>query len=307
MTEKRTFTITKILSTFLISLSLGSSAFSMESIPSATSDQKVLGIETVLKSSKLTTLIVGCGKNPYDWRPTTEQGTINHWENDPNRGNHQHPNCLTLAESADVEPSILWDWTKTVPACMKERFTKIYLEKLPPAVLDQDICMQNLFDCLKKGGIAILDHSLKNVAGNEHEVVSPFSISVPPISESDQQQFAKLINLRDSVKQKFRQKANLDSDTPINQKEFENLLKSDKELELLNQTAYRCNEEISKLEVRIRATQQLEAYKRLRKPLNEKVKDHLSSFGFKDVEIKENFQNPFNERSGSTLIYAKKP
>lgn len=305
MTEKHTIKISKILSAFLFYISLGLSTFSMESISSETLDQKALKLEAVLKSSKLTTLIVGCGKTPYNWRPTAEQGTINSWENDPNRGNHQHSNCLTLAESLDVEPSIVWDWTKAVPDCMKGHFATIYLEKLPPVVLDQYICMQNLFSCLKKGGTAILDHSLKTVAGSKYEVVSPFSISVPPVSETDQKQFEKLIKLRDYAQQQFQQKADLDSNTPINQEEFVNLLKSNKELESLNHTAYRCNEELNKLESHIRNIQLLEAQK-LRKPLNKKVKDYLSSFGFKNIEIKENFLNPFNGRSGSTLIYAKK-
>ena len=163
-------------------------------------------LAAVLRDKPNTTLIVGCGKNPSAWQPTTSEGT-NTWKEEQAQGltgEHTHPGCVTLAEDPSVEPDIVWDWTEPIPKEYHEKFAEVYLEKLPPAVLEQPTCMKNLFDALKPGKWGAIDFQVRTVKGEAGSDIigwqSPFSLSLPPLKTlKERQDFRTLMYTLDIV------------------------------------------------------------------------------------------------------------
>ena len=162
-------------------------------------------LATVLRDKPNTPLIVGCGKNPSAWQPTTSEGT-NTWQEEQAQGptgDHTHEGCVTLAEDPNVEPDIVHDWTKPIPKEYHEKFAEVYLEKLPPAVLEQPTCMKNLLDALKPEAWGAIDFQVRTVKGEPGSDIgwqSPFSLSLPPLKTlKERQDFRTLMHALDIV------------------------------------------------------------------------------------------------------------
>ena len=112
-------------------------------------------IAALLSEHPFDILIVGCGKYPERWQSST--GVVTADSLLENKGDHTHAGCITLAEDPNIVPLIVHDWTQPIPEALHGRFRTVYLEKLPYNVLDQEQCMQNLFDALQSGGVGCID------------------------------------------------------------------------------------------------------------------------------------------------------
>jgi hypothetical protein len=276
-------------------------AWSMEDAPEA--EQR---IEKILEShSQIKQLVVGCGNEPYAWQPESAQG-VNRWQNDEDKGDHTHANCLTLAEILAVKPTILWDWTKPVPKCMHNRFAVIYLEKLPPRVLEQDSCMQNLYNCLVAGGQYVFDHQVYNIVGQSYSIQSPFCIMVPLPSQEFQGKVDSLQTLFNQQNEDFLTTAGLEKDAPMDSEKFEKLLSNPK-LFSLQMSAMGTRRQIDSLTKSFLEAQSLEMMK-LKAEMYQQAKRKLKeTYGFSTASHKENMPNPYNKRKQSTLMWGKKP
>lgn len=251
-------------------------------------------------------LIVGCGQKPFDWEPSSlKRGQVNSWclEHD---GDHTHTGYITLAESNTVQPDIKMDWTQSVPSWMHNHFSIIYLEKLPPHVLDTRQCMVNAWECLKPGGQLVFDHQICQIEGDDYAVVSPFSISVPPLTVT-LPSIATAVKKKEIIEKLFYAIAGITKDTPMNPENFFKLLKSNPKLEQLNQQQFKLNEEIEHF-IEIAGMEQQQHCLTLRDSLNTQVRNYVESFGFTGVkiEIGSKIPNPYNKRMHSTLISAAK-
>jgi len=284
-------------------------------------NQRVLAVEAIVISNeqkilstleahpKITRLIVGCGKDPYNWKPSNENGE-NKWLNDADKGNHDHADSLTLAETEDVRPDIVWDWTKPVPQCLIGRFSLIYLEKLPPRVLEQPICMENLRGCLKPGGLGIFDHQLYNIEATSYAIVSPFCISVTPPPTSDTDEINKLTYLNNKFKEKFNKLAGFPPNTTLNsqnmsQADFEALLLANPALEQLNALMYANRVRISNIQQKFLAGQNHEILK-FTNAIYVQLKEKMISLGFETADIQVNITNPHNGRKNAVLVKVEK-
>lgn len=294
-----------IFSLFVIFLIGSLDIQGMSDIKDAILSDKEQKIDATLKAHpEITRLVVGCGKDPYKWKPSAENGE-NKWANDPDKGNHDHPDCLTLAETEDVQPNIVWDWTKPVPQCLVGRFTFIYLEKLPPRVLEQPVCMENLRACLKPGGIGVLDHQIYNIQATSYAIVSPFCISVIPPSSETSKKIEQLKALEAQYKSKFYQVAGVSENTSISKEAYEALLQKNPKLEQLNVLTYNVKATLSNIGILFMRNQQAEVLK-LTGDIYEMLKKQMISLGFDSAEIQAKIKNPYNGRENAILVTVEK-
>ena len=270
-------------------------------------EQRILA--TLEAHPNITRLIVGCGKDPYNWKPSNENGEKK-WLNDSDTGNHDHEDSLTLAETEDVKPDIVWDWTKPVPECLIGRFSLIYLEKLPPRVLEQSICMENLRGCLKPGGLGVFDHQLYNVEAISYAIISPFCISVTPPPTSDTAEIDKLTNLNKLFKDKFNKLAGIPPNITLNSQNmsrtaFEALLLANPDLEKINALMYANNVQISSIKQKFLAGQNREILQ-FTDAIYALLKKQMKSLGFETADIQANITNPHNGRKNAVLVKVEK-
>ena len=140
-------------------------------------DPVIPNLEALLREHPSKILIVGCGKYPERWQSSTGVKAEPSLEGS---GDHTHKGCITLAEDSNIEPHIVHDWTQPIPKALHEKFQQVYLEHLPFNVLNERICMQNLFDALAPGGIGYIDlvtNHFQEGEGSDHiNQAGPFTL-----------------------------------------------------------------------------------------------------------------------------------
>jgi len=261
-----------------------------------------------LMTAKPKGMIVGCGEKPFAWQPTSsERGQVNYWEKTQD-GDHTHSGYITVAESKDVNPDIVQDWTQPIPVWMHNSQPDVYLEKLPPNIMEIRQCFTNAWNALKPGGKFVFDHQICQVKGDGYNVVSPFSISVPALNVT-YPHLASAEKKREITSTAFYSVAGIKKGDPMSKEEFEKLLLSNPYLAELNKQMYELNLEINNKLIPDAQKTQLEKCWTLRPALNTEVCRYTESFGFTDakIEVGRKDPNPYNKRRGSTLVFATKP
>lgn len=233
------------------------------------------------------------------------------WEIDGDKGNHRHTNCLTLAESPAVKPHIVFDWTLLVPEVLHGRFARVYLEKLPPMVLDNPICMQNLYQCLKSGGQGIFDYQTRQIAGDNFTFASLFTITVPPIAERFQEKIAEhqaALQICSTSFNTFCSARSIPIPTGSGRYEaYGSILNKYPELQGIERRAKRIRADIQ--ETREKALQDTvqKTSDFLRPKIAEQITKHMQQLNFKNIATKIGQRNEFNHRKKSTLVFVEKP
>lgn len=192
---------------------------------------------------------------------------------------------------------------------MHNRFDIIYLEKLPPVVLEQPICMQNLFACLSSKGKGYLDHQFQQKPGTDYALTNPFTMTMPAFSEETQKKISGLKKLEEAFTKSFYEKANISKGIPMSKEQFTALILSDPTLGKMNAKVYEIKGQIESFINQEILSQRAQAYTLLREPANALAKKYMEGFGFHKIEVKiyGKQKNPFNERNNSTLIQVQKP
>lgn len=134
-------------------------------------------VNIYVKGHKPSNLIVGCGKKPYSWQFSIG-GSDNVWlkEKDSDPGDHNHEGAFTIAEDLAVGPMGFWDWLAPIPQSLHQRFDKIYLERLPPGVLAQDMVFTNAALALKTDGTLAFDVNFVDVLFELSDEIIPVSL-----------------------------------------------------------------------------------------------------------------------------------